>query len=140
KLRRGRFFGDLLGQQFLRAARPKRGTPCDYLVHRGPKAVNVRPRIQALATDLLRRHVAARAGDVAFLVKELAAGDALGQGEIDQTHLAGAVHHDVVRLDVTVDPAARAHVSEGRGRLLEDVVGLFLDEVPFLVHDPQLEV
>ena len=46
---------------------------------------------------------------------------ALGQGEVDQLHLAVVGHQEVVGLDVAVDPAHAVEIAQGLGGLVDDL-------------------
>ena len=83
--------------------------PGQRLVERHAEAVDVGPRTDAilLASELLRRRVARRAGERARLVG--VGFDRAGDAEVGQQRGAVTAHEHVGRLDVQVHEAALVH-------------------------------
>src|SRR5436190_2787467 len=142
-LRRHRLFDDVLVEKILVAGAAERRPAGDQLVGRGAEAIDVGPAVERLAADLFGRHVAARACRLALATKQLAQEarflDALRQSEVNDAHFAGAVDKNVVGLDVAVDPALGIHESQGRGRLLENLLSFVAQELIVLPLDAQAQ-
>ena len=91
------------------------------MVEQAAERVDVGPRVDAAALDLLRRDVVDRADDVARLGQlRLRALDALGQAEVGEEGGA-ALDQDVGGLDVAVDEPHAVRGVERRGDLAADV-------------------
>ena len=88
----------------------------EEFVDHAAEAVDVGADVERLAADLLGRHVAVRALHFCFAAEEFAqaAGRLHGEVEVDEFDDVVVAEHEVVGLDVAMDPAlCRA---SGRGR------------------------
>src|SRR5438477_177662 len=140
KLRRNGLLKNMLVEKIGRCGSAKRRSSGDDLVGGDAKTVDVRPGIKRFAPDLLRRHVATGPGRAAsLLAKQSSLRDPLSEREINEPHFAGAIDHDIIRFHIAMDPAARIHISESSRGLLENAMSVFFDEIPFLMHDAELQ-
>ena len=96
----------------------------EAFVEDGAERVDVRPRVEGARGDLLGGEVGHRADQRAGL-RQARLGVRAGEAEVHDAHADGGTFlprdHDVGRLDVPVDDAARVAVVEGVGDLDADV-------------------
>ena len=105
----------------------------EELVQDRPQRVDVAARIGQRAAGLLRGHVGGRAGDRALHGRARLLGadrgdrcpgvvvaDRPGEAPVHDVDLAEGAEHDVVRLEVPVDDAARVGVADRLGGLVEE--------------------
>ena len=103
----------------------ERRLPDQAFVEHAAQRVDVRPPVDLLAGDLLGSDVVDRAHQLSA-VAEPALGEPLGEAEVRQVGVVGAVRagagveQDVRRLDVPVHQPARVRGVEGAGDLRED--------------------
>ena len=84
----------------------------DHFVQGDAERIDIGAGVELLALDLFGRHVVKRADDVAGF-GEGAVGGHAGDAEVHQLDAAVGRKHDVGRLDVAMDDAARMGVGEG---------------------------
>ena len=120
--RRRRGVDDLV-QQLDEVAGAERPDAGQQLVHHRAERIQVRVMRELEALHLLGRHVRRAAGD-AFDARDLRIRDQR-DAEVDDAHVGILREHDVRRLDVAMDHAARMRVVQRLGALehdLDDVV------------------
>src|SRR5262245_27986962 len=95
-------------EQILSSQAAERRPAGGQLVSAHPEAVNVRPAVERLASNLLRRHIRARSLRLGLPFEQATEKTLLlrapGEGEVDDAHLAGVVAKDVVRLEIAMHP------------------------------------
>ena len=110
----------------------ERESPRQHFVEHDARGVDVRARVCAVAPRLLGRHVVHRAER---LLRERVGGvGEAGDAEVSDLDAAVAKHHDVLRLDVAVDDAARMRVRERLHDLRDEVQRLTPVELAALFH------
>ena len=110
----------------------ERESPRQHFVEHDARGVDVRARVRAVAPRLLGRHVVHRAER---LLRERVGGvGEAGDAEVSDLDAAVAKHHDVLRLDVAVDDAARMRVRERLHDLRDEVQRLTPVELAALFH------
>ena len=132
QLERNRLDAEDGGNHVGRGGAVERRTTRNHLVEQDAEAPEVAARVDLEAAGLLRRHVARRAhhhpGVRAKVqpdpVRRPFRRGELGEPEVEDLHVAVRAHHDVVRLDVAMDEAARMRGRERTGDLDADVDGL----------------
>ena len=116
--RRRRRVDDLV-QQLLQVAGAERARARQQLVHHGAERIEVRAVGELEALHLLGRHVGRAARD-AFDARDVRVRHQR-DAEVDDAHVAVVREHDVRRLDVAMDHAARMRVVQRLGAFVDDL-------------------
>src|SRR5262245_13020280 len=114
----------MLLEQIVGAVSGKGRLAPDQLIEHTAKAVQVGPRVEPFAPNLLGRHIAARAANFVpqkrKKTREPARALLLGNRKVDELDLSLFVNEKVVGLHVAVDPGLRVQVVQRLGALLDD--------------------
>ena len=110
----------------------ERESPRQHFVEHDARGVDVRARVRAVAPRLLGRHVVHRAER---LLRERVGGiGKAGDAKVGDLDAAVAQDHDVLRLDVAVDDAARMRVRERLHDLRDEMQRFAPVELAALFH------